>query len=73
MGCWANHKRVARIMRENDLLALQPKGFATTGDSTDRLEIYLNLARRMTLTGVGQQWVAYIATSGCRRRLSIWR
>ena len=50
-GMRVNHKRVARIMREDNLLAVQPKQFVTTTDSNHALEIYLNLARRMTLTG----------------------
>ena len=47
-----NHKRVWRMMREDNLLAVQPKAFVTTTDSNHALEIYLNLARRMTLTGI---------------------
>ena len=56
-GMLVNHKRVARIMREDSLLAIQPKRFLTTTDSNHRLEIYLNLARRMKLTGIDQLWV----------------
>jgi putative transposase len=59
-GMSINHKRVARIMREDNLLAVQPKQFVTTTNSGHKLEIYLNLARRMTLTGVDQLWVADI-------------
>ena len=59
-GMLVNHKRVARIMREDNLLAVQPKRFVTTTDSNHALEIYLNLARRMTLTGINQLWVADI-------------
>jgi len=59
-GMLVNQKRVARIMREDDLLAVQPKRFVSTTDSNHRLEMYLNLARRMTLTGVDQLWVADI-------------
>jgi putative transposase len=59
-GMLVNHKRVARIMREDNLLAVQPKQFVTTTDSNHSLEIYLNLARRMELTGVDQLWVADI-------------
>jgi len=59
-GMLVNHKRVARIMREDSLLAAQPKQFVTTTDSNHALEIYLNLARRMKLTGVDQLWVADI-------------
>lgn len=59
-GMLVNHKRVSRIMREDNLLAVQPKQFVTTTDSNHALEIYLNLARRMKLTGVDQLWVADI-------------
>lgn len=59
-GMLVNHKRVARIMREDNLLAAQPKKFVTTTDSNHNLEIYLNLARRIKLTGVDQLWVADI-------------
>ena len=59
-GMLVNHKRVARIMREDNLLAVQPKHFVTTTNSDHKLEIYLNLARRMQLTGVDQLWVADI-------------
>jgi putative transposase len=59
-GMLVNHKRVARIMREDNLLAVQPKQFVTTTNSSHALEIYLNLARRMNLTGIDQLWVADI-------------
>lgn len=59
-GMLVNHKRVGRMMREDNLLAVQPKRFVTTTDSNHALEIYLNLARRMTLTGIDQLWVADI-------------
>jgi putative transposase len=55
-----NRKRVARIMGEDGLLAVQPKSFVVTTDSDHDLEIYLNLARRMKLTGINQLWVADI-------------
>ena len=45
-----NHKRVARIMREDNLLAVQPRAFVVTTDSDHELEVYLNLAGRMKLT-----------------------
>ena len=59
-GMAVNHKRVALIMREDNLLAVQPKQFVTTTDSGHALEVYLNLARRMHLTGIDQLWVADI-------------
>ena len=56
-----NHKRVARIMREDNLLGMQPARFVVTTNSNHKLEIYLNLASRMKLTGINQLWVADIA------------
>jgi transposase InsO family protein len=55
-----NHKRVARIMREDNLLAVQPRRFMVTTRSNHKLEVYLNLASRMKLTGIHQLWVADI-------------
>lgn len=59
-GMSINHKRVARIMREDNLLAVQPRAFIVTTDSDHGLEVYLNLAKRLELTGVNQLWVADI-------------
>lgn len=59
-GMLVNHKRVARMMREDNLLAVQPRAFVVTTDSQHQLEVYLNLARRMKLSGVNQLWVADI-------------
>ena len=59
-GMQVNHKCVARIMREDNLLAVQPKRFVRTTDSKHALEIFVNLARRMTLTGIDQLWIADI-------------
>jgi putative transposase len=60
-GMLVNHKRVARLMREDNLLAVQPRSFRVTTDSAHELEVFLNLARRMTLTGINQLWVADIS------------
>jgi len=59
-GMLVNHKRVARIMREDNLLAVQPRTFRVTTDSAHELEVFLNLAGRMKLTGINQLWVADI-------------
>jgi transposase InsO family protein len=59
-GLIVNHKRVSRMMREDNLLAVQPRAFVVTTDSRHELEVYLNLARRMKLTGINQLWVADI-------------
>ena len=44
-----NRKRVARIMREGNLLAVQLKRFVRTTEPNHTLDTYVNLARRMTL------------------------
>jgi len=59
-GLLVNHKRVARLMREDNLLAVQPRAFVVTTDSDHALEVALNLASRLTLTGMNQLWVADI-------------
>jgi putative transposase len=58
---WAvNHKRVARLMAEDNLLCLRRRRFVVTTDSGHGLRVYLNLAARMELTGIDQLWVADI-------------
>jgi putative transposase len=59
-GMPVNHKRVARIMRDDNLLAVQPRAFVVTTEPDHELEVHLNLASRMKLTGVNQLWVADI-------------
>ena len=60
-GWQANHKRVYRIMREDNLLCLRRRKFvvATTNSNHTR-PLYPNLARGMALTGINQLWVADI-------------
>ena len=56
---WAvNHKRVARLMAEDNLLCLRKRRFVATTDSSHDLRVYLNLASRMELSGINQLWVA---------------
>jgi len=59
-GWKANHKRVARIMREDNLLCLRRKKFVTTTDSRHGLPVYPNLARDMELTRINELWIADI-------------
>lgn len=59
-GMHVNHKRVLRLMREDNLLGIEPKAFIATTDSNHDQQIYLNLARRMKLTAINQLWVADI-------------
>jgi transposase InsO family protein len=59
-GMIANHKRVGRLMNEDNLLAIQRREFVVTTNSQHELEVYLNVAGRMELTGINQLWVADI-------------
>jgi putative transposase len=53
-----NHKRVRRLMREDNLLCLRRRRFVLTTDSDHRLGVYPNLARELVLTQLDQLWVA---------------
>jgi putative transposase len=58
---WAvNHKRVYRMMREDNLLCLRRRKFVRTTDSAHPFPVYPNLARGMAVTGLDQLWVADI-------------
>jgi transposase InsO family protein len=59
-GMAVNHKRVLRLMREDNLLGIEPKAFVVTTQSNHEAEIYLNLASRMKLNAINQLWVADI-------------
>ena len=59
-GMRVNRKRVLRIMREDDLLAIRRRKYVQTTDSDCALDVYLNLASRMSLNGPNQLWVADI-------------
>ena len=59
-GMVVNHKRVLRLMREDNLLSVQPKAFVVTTQPDHESEVYLNLAKRMKLTAINQLWVADI-------------
>jgi len=59
-GWKVNHKRVARILREDNLLCLRRKKFVVTTDSSHGLPVYPNLAEVMELTGIDQLWIADI-------------
>lgn len=56
----ANHKRVRRIMREDNLLCLRRRSFVRTTDSKHGFKVYPNLAKEMAPTGTDQLWVADI-------------
>jgi transposase InsO family protein len=60
-GWQVNHKRVLRLMRKDNLLALRGRAFVpVTTDSRHGWRVVPNLARGMELTGLDQLWVADI-------------
>ena len=59
-GMIVNHKRIARIMRDDNLLAVRHERPRPRDHSVCAARIYLNLANRMTLLGPNQLWVADI-------------
>ena len=60
-GWWANRKRIARIMREDNLLALRKPVFRpATTNSRHSWRIWPNLARHLAPTTADQLWVADI-------------
>ena len=59
-GFEVNHKRVLRLMRQDNLLCLRHKSFVVTTDSKHDLPVYPNLARDLAPSDVNQLWVADI-------------
>jgi len=60
-GRKVGHRRVGRIMREDNLLCLRRRKFRVmTTDSGHNLRVYPNLASKMELTRLDQLWIADI-------------
>ena len=59
-GVVVNHKRVLRLMRLDNLLAVRKQRYVFTTDSRHTYAVYANLAARLVLTAVNQLWVADI-------------
>ena len=62
-GFQVNHKRVLRLMREDNLLCLRHKAFVVTTESCHNLPVYPNLAASLTPAALNQLWVADITYS----------
>jgi len=60
-GWWANRKRIARLMLQDNLLALRKPAFKpATTNSRHSWRVWPNLARHLAPMAVGQLWVADI-------------
>jgi len=71
-GFAINHKRVLRVMRQDNLLCLRHKTFVVTTDSRHNLPVYPNLARHLTPAGSTNCGWPILPTSGCGPSLCIW-
>jgi putative transposase len=68
-GMVVNHKRVERLMKADNLLAVGKRKFVpTTTDSNHDWTVYLNLAARVEVTAINQVWVADITYVRLRRQ-----
>lgn len=59
-GLAVNHKRVVRLMREDNLLCLRQRGFVRTTDSAPPFVVYPHLLPELPVNGLDQLWVADI-------------
>ena len=59
-GFAVNHKRILRMMREDNLLCVRRRKFVVTTDSRHILPIYPNLAAEIIPMAINQLWVADI-------------
>ena len=59
-GWVVNHKRVLRLMREDNLLSIRKRRFVVTTDSDHHWRVYPNLGWRLVISGMNQLWVADI-------------
>ena len=59
-GWQVNHKRVGRILREDNLLCLRKRKFQITTDSRHDFRVYPHLTRKFVPSARNQLWVADI-------------
>ncbi|MCH8024164.1 MAG: hypothetical protein IIB43_05575 [Candidatus Marinimicrobia bacterium] len=66
-----NHKRVLRLMRQDNLLSRRKKRFVRTTDSRHDLGVYPNLVPELVVSGLDQLWVADITYISFARRVCL--
>jgi putative transposase len=59
-GVVVNHKRVLRVMREDNLLSLRRRKFVVTTESNHHRQVYPNLITDLHVTAPNQLWVSDI-------------
>ena len=66
-GVLVNHKRVLRLLRQDNLLCMRRQAFVRTTDSNHSLPVYPNLARGLAVSNINQLWVSDITYIRLRR------
>ncbi len=66
------HKRVPRLMCEDNPLALRRKAFVSTTDLNHDRTVYANLVPGLNITGHNQLWVADITFIRLVREWVYW-
>jgi putative transposase len=66
-GFQVGAKKVRRLMREDNLLAVRLRKFVVTTDSDHPFEVYPNLAQYLVLSDMNQLWVADLTYVRLRR------
>ena len=66
-GVLVNHKRVLRLLRQDNLLCMRRQAFVRTTDANHSLPVYPNLARGLVLSNINQLWVSDITYIRLRR------
>jgi transposase InsO family protein len=59
-GWVVNHKRVLRLMRQDNLLCLRKRRFVLTTDSRHPYGVFPNLTKELAVTALNQLWVSDI-------------
>jgi transposase-like protein len=72
-GYLINHKRVLRLMRQDNLLCLRKKSFLRTTNSAHPFPVFPNVAATLRTTAVNQLWVADITYIRLRHEFSTRR
>jgi putative transposase len=67
-GWRVNHKRVVRMMAEDNLLAVRRRKYIVTTNSEHDLPVHRNLAATLQLGGINQLWVADITYIRLRKQ-----
>ena len=72
-GYTVNHKRVLRLMREDNLLCVRKVFKPRTTDSSHNLRIYPNLIKNLEITNRIKSGLPILPTYGCMGSSCIWQ